>query len=259
MDNHYHLLMETPSGNLPQIMRHINGAYTTYFNIKRDRSGHLFQGRYKAFLVEKDTYAMELSRYIHLNPVRAGLTEKPSEYEWTSYNAYVGSVPPPEWLVREFILGYFAQPETVAQKQYKMFVTSILGKDHDSPLKDVIGGLILGEQPFVEKITSDHLSGKQPDRDLPELKKLQAQPSASFIDATVERIVSEDPKLARILKIYFNQKNSGATLKLIGQRFDIGESAVSQVCRRLKRRKTNNAMLSRIIKEIEKELNLSRV
>ena len=75
MDNHYHLLMETPSGNLSQIMRHINGGYTTYFNVKRDRSGHLFQGRYKAILVEIDEYAKELSRYIHLNPIRAKMVQ----------------------------------------------------------------------------------------------------------------------------------------------------------------------------------------
>ena len=82
MDNHYHLLLETPSGNLPQIMRHTNGAYTTYFNVKRERSGHLFQGRYKAILVDMDEYAKELSRYIHLNPVRAKMVKTPEEYEW---------------------------------------------------------------------------------------------------------------------------------------------------------------------------------
>ena len=77
MDNHYHLLLETPAANLSQIMRHINGAYTTYFNVKRARSGHLFQGRFKAILAEKDEYAKELSRYIHLNPVRAKMVEAP--------------------------------------------------------------------------------------------------------------------------------------------------------------------------------------
>lgn len=70
MSNHYHLLLESPGGNLSQIMRHINGAYTTYYNVKRKRAGHLFQGRYKAILIEADEYALELSRYIHLNPVR---------------------------------------------------------------------------------------------------------------------------------------------------------------------------------------------
>jgi hypothetical protein len=77
MSNHYHLLLETPSGNLSQIMRHINGAYTTYFNVKRKRAGHLFQGRYKTIIVEADAYALKLSRYMHLNPVRAGMVAKP--------------------------------------------------------------------------------------------------------------------------------------------------------------------------------------
>ena len=89
MDNHYHLLIETPSGNLPQIMRHINGAYTTYFNVKHKRSGHLLQGRYKAILVEMDIYAKELSRYIHLNPLRAGMVELPEEYKWSSLPFYL--------------------------------------------------------------------------------------------------------------------------------------------------------------------------
>lgn len=81
MSNHYHLLLETPSGNLSQIMRHINGAYTTYFNVKRKRAGHLFQGRYKAILVEAGAYALEFSRYMHLNPVRAGMVAKPEQYQ----------------------------------------------------------------------------------------------------------------------------------------------------------------------------------
>ena len=97
MNNHYHLLLETPEGNLSQIMRHINGAYTTYFNTKRKRAGHLFQGRFKAILIEADEYALELSRYIHLNPVRAGMVETPVTYEWTSYSAYVGLRQTEDW------------------------------------------------------------------------------------------------------------------------------------------------------------------
>ena len=90
MSNHYHLLVETPRGNLSQILHHINGAYTTYFNIRRERAGHLFQGRYKSILVEKDAYCIQLSRYIHKNPVRAGLVNMPSEYPWSSYPHYIG-------------------------------------------------------------------------------------------------------------------------------------------------------------------------
>jgi len=89
MSNHYHLLVQTPQGNLSQIMRHINGAYTTYYNTKRKRFGHLLQGRYKAILVDKDAYAQELSRYVHLNPVWAGMAKRPEEYGWSSYRFYI--------------------------------------------------------------------------------------------------------------------------------------------------------------------------
>jgi len=88
MNNHYHLLMETPQGNLSQVMQHINGAYTNYFNTKRKRSGHLFQGRYKAILIEADEYAVELSRYIHLNPVRIGAVADPMHFRWSSCADY---------------------------------------------------------------------------------------------------------------------------------------------------------------------------
>jgi putative transposase len=85
MENHYHLLLETPRGNLSQILHHVNGAYTTYYNVKRRRSGHLFQGRYRALLVEKESYCQELSRYIHLNPVRAALVEEPEDLGRTAW------------------------------------------------------------------------------------------------------------------------------------------------------------------------------
>ena len=85
MTNHYHMMLETPLGNLSQIMKHINSSYTSYFNIKHKRVGHLLQGRYKAILVQADAYAAELSRYIHLNPVRAGMVKFPEDYRWTSY------------------------------------------------------------------------------------------------------------------------------------------------------------------------------
>ena len=89
MDNHYHFVLETPRGNLVKIMHGINGAYTGWYNRKYDRNGHLFQGRYRAILVEKDPYLLELSRYVHLNPVRAGISDRPEGYAWSSYPGYV--------------------------------------------------------------------------------------------------------------------------------------------------------------------------
>ena len=100
-------------------MRHINGAYTTYFNVKRKRAGHLFQGRYKAILVEADAYAVELSRSMHLNPVRAGMVAKPEQYPWSSYRSYIGHSPIPEWLKTDFILGYFGRKAPDAKNSYR--------------------------------------------------------------------------------------------------------------------------------------------
>ena len=115
----YHLLLETPGANLSQIMRHINGAYTTYFNVKRARGGHLFQERFKAILVEKDEYAKEFSRYIHLNPVRAKMVETPGDYPWSSHSFYIGKKASPEWLHRDFILGYFGEKPSVSETEKK--------------------------------------------------------------------------------------------------------------------------------------------
>ena len=99
-------------------MHHVNGAYTTYFNVKRARNGHLFQVRYEVILVEKDEYTKELSRYIHLNPVRAKIVETPEQYEWTSYHFYIGKKKTPPWLQCQFILDYFGRPNQAAQKGY---------------------------------------------------------------------------------------------------------------------------------------------
>jgi len=89
MNNHYHVVMETPDGNLLKAMHGINSGYTGYFNRKYDRVGHLFQGRYKGILIDKESYLFEVSRYVHLNPVRAKIVEMPEQYEWSSYGGYI--------------------------------------------------------------------------------------------------------------------------------------------------------------------------
>ena len=98
MGNHYHLVIETPDGNLSKGMRQLNGVYTQYSNRRHRRVGHLFQGRYKAILVDGDSYLLELGRYVVLNPVRAGMVKEPGEWPWSSYLAMVGKQPSPPWL-----------------------------------------------------------------------------------------------------------------------------------------------------------------
>jgi putative transposase len=109
MDNHYHVVIETPKGNLLKVMHGLNSGYTGYFNRKYNRSGHLFQGRYKAVIVDKENYLLELSRYVHLNPVRAGMTERPEEYAWSSYAGYIKASRSKPWIEYTWILEIFGE------------------------------------------------------------------------------------------------------------------------------------------------------
>ena len=256
MDNHYHLLIETPSGNLPQIMRHINGAYTTYFNVKRARSGHLFQGRYKAIVVEIDEYAKELSRYIHLNPVRAKMVNTPEEYEWSSYQFYIGVQKPPEWLYRAFILGYFGGKVSIAQKGYSNFVSAMVNEKYDSPLDEVVSSTLLGSPGFITFIKDKFLSGKKPDKNLPDLKELVEKTSMHDIFDEVESVFGKEPALGRNVKMFLSQRYTGEKLKDIGTHFGIGESGVSQASRRVDDKIRSDKKLRRKIRKIEKKLDV---
>jgi len=259
MDNHYHLLLETPFGNLSQIMRHINGAYTTYFNVKRSRAGHLFQGRYKAILVDIDEYAKELSRYIHLNPVRAKMVEIPELYDWSSYKFYIGKAKPPKWLYRDFILGYSGRKASAAQNRYKRFVSSLINQKYDNPLKDVIGSILLGSPDFIEFIRDKFLSGQKTGKDLPALRVLTQRISMKDIFDAVDMAFGNDPAFTRSLKMYLCQRHTGEKLKTIGNQFGIGKSAVSHTCRRVKVKIEGDQKLKKQISKIEKKLNLSKI
>lgn len=258
MDNHYHLLLETPSGNLPQVMRHINGAYTTYFNFKRARRGHLFQGRYKAILVEKDEYAKELSRYIHLNPVRAKLSEKPEDYFWSSYNFYIGRVKAPQWLHLDFILGYFGGKTVAAQKGYQAFVLALLDQEYESPLKEVVNSVMLGNQDFIQFIKENFVSGQKQDKEIPALKQLAIQSSMEAVFDAVDSVLLKDRAFARNLKIYLCHRYTGEKLKSIGKHFGLSESAVSHASKRAKVQVENEKKLKKVISGIEKELYAAR-
>ena len=259
MDNHYHLLIETPSGNLSQIMRHINGAYTTYYNIKRKRAGHLFQGRYKSILVETDEYADALSRYIHLNPVKAKMVDSPGAYEWSSYKYYIGKKNPPEWLYRDFILGYFGKKISEAQKRYQNFVESMIDQEYESPLVDVVSSTLLGSSDFIKQIKDQYLSKKKLDEDVPAMKEMADKASFDEIFIFVDSLFKDDPNLSRNLKMHLCQRYSGKPLKEIAAHFGIGASGVSQASRRVSERLKKEKKLSKQVDKIIKKLNLSRM
>lgn len=254
MNNHYHLLLETPRGNLPQIMRHINGAYTNYFNIKWKRPGHLFQGRYKAILIEIDEYAKVLSRYIHLNPVRAQIVQKPEEYNWSCYQYYNGKKKPPVWLQTDFILGYFGSRRSTAQRSYQRYVYQMLNSDYENPLNSVVSSCLLGSQEFVEKIKDTYLSNISPDKEIPAIKALSDQLSIQDIVDTVESMFTKHTGLKRKVQIHLCRQYTSEKLKTIGEYFGIGESAVCQASRRLLKLMNEDNGLKKIIATVERKI-----
>lgn len=231
MTNHYHLLMETPKGNLSEIMRHINGAYTTYFNIKRKRSGHLFQGRYKAIIIEADEYVLELSRYMHLNPVRASMVVKPQDYEWSSYRCYTGLTAPLEWLSQNLILDYFGAPDQ--QGKYRSFVENLIGETYETPLMAVVASTILGSPRFVTAISEKHVEQLNANRNVPAVRQLSGQWAVEEVVDAVKRVIGEDGGLWRKISIHLCHLYSGLKLKEIGEKFGVSDAAVSVTSKRL--------------------------
>jgi REP element-mobilizing transposase RayT len=150
MGNHYHLLAETPQPNLSRGMRWLNGVYTQRFNRRHERVGHVLQGRFKAILVERESYLLELARYVVLNPVRAGLAGTPGAWCWSSYRATAGVGRTPSWLCTNTILEVFGNDAASAQNRYRRFVAA--GICRDSPWRELRGQVFLGTEPFVKAL-----------------------------------------------------------------------------------------------------------
>ncbi len=159
MSNHYHLLVETPDANLSAGMRQLNGVYTQLTNRTHGRVGHVFQGRFKAILVDKDNYLLELARYVVLNPVRAGMVQDPGQWRWSSYGAMLmpGWLPGAEWLATDKLLAYFAPDQQSldrekAQQRYVEHVRQGIGLP---PVWEALSGQVyLGDEKFVNKMSA---------------------------------------------------------------------------------------------------------
>ena len=177
MGNHYHLLVETPEPNLARGMRRLNSAHSQRFNRRHDRVGHLFQGRYHSVLVQKESYLLELSRYIVLNPVRAGMVASAHHWPWSSYRATAGFVPTPRFLEVRWLLEQFHSDPERARDAYQRFVNH---QEIRCPWDDLRGGTWLGSESFHELVNA-LLKGK----DLRNVSKAQQQP----LRPTKEQIV----------------------------------------------------------------------
>jgi REP element-mobilizing transposase RayT len=168
MTNHYHLIIETPEGNLAKGMRQLNGVYTQASNRRHGRVGHLFQGRYYAVLVDSGAYLLELARYVVLNPVRAGMVDQPDAWPWSSYKAMVGAAEIPEWLATEGLLTQFNERQVDAQRQLKKFVAEGIGKP--SIWAALKGQIYLGDEEFVRRAQA-RLGGASEDVNVPQVQR----------------------------------------------------------------------------------------
>ena len=150
MTNHYHLLIETPDANLSKGMQQLNGIYTQHVNRSHARVGHLFQGRFKGILAEKDSYLLELARYIVLKPVRASMVRRPEDWPWSSYRATAGMGGAPSFLAIDWLLRAFSDHRQQAVAEYRRFVAE--GVNAPSPWGEVKNQIYLGSEQFVERM-----------------------------------------------------------------------------------------------------------
>jgi len=216
---HYHLVVETPDGNLSKGMRQLNGVYTQEFNRMHTRVGHVFQGRYKGILVEKENYLLELARYVVLNPVRAGMVESPGQWRWSSYRATVGAEAAPEWLETRSILAAFGSDESEAVSRYVRFVAE--GKGIPSLWTRLKHQVFLGSDGFVERMMRKVPRG----RDLREVPQSKARPRAKPLAAYVRAHPQRDRAIAEAYA------SGGYTMQEIGDYFGLHYSRVSKIVR----------------------------
>ena len=226
MSNHYHLLLETPEGNLAAGMRQLNGIYTQAFNRRHHQVGHLFQGRYHAVLVDKDRYWLELSRYIVLNPVRAKMVKDAQAYPWSSFRATAGSGSGSTWLHCAWLLGQFHRQRRAAQKRYRQFVRE--GQGMAGPWAELRGQIFLGDEAFVRRART-----RRPDRNLKEIPRGQRYAGRPDIQALFAKAKSLT-KMQRDLLIRRAHREHGYTLAAIGKALDLHYTTVSKVVNREK-------------------------
>jgi putative transposase len=221
MDNHYHLVIETPDGNLSLGMRQLNGVYTQLFNKRRERSGHLFQGRYQAILIQKETHLLEVCRYVVLNPVRAGLKKQPGDWEWSSYRADAGEESAHRCLTKDWVLSQFGKTRREAEKEYRKFVQRGIG---ESLWEEVKGQGILGERKFVEQL-GEHLKKH---KDIPDIPKSQRYANRPRLEQLFAQSVLQT-KAKRNKKIVEAVEKCGYTQREVADHLGLYFTSISRI------------------------------
>ncbi|MCK5708268.1 MAG: transposase [Candidatus Aureabacteria bacterium] len=263
MGNHYHLLIETPLPNLTQIMHLINGWYTTYFNIKHQRSGHFFQGRYKSIILEAESHLLGLSRYIHLNPVRAGMVNDPLEYRWSSLNDFIKNKKR-QLTDTEMLIKMFQTKKEKGTKNYLEFVYQGKGVNEYNPKDKILSGVFLGGVKFVKEIMKSayegELSYELSSRRTIE-NEIRREQILDFVsrcyNRDIEEIKAKEPGTleARKFAVYLLRKTTGLKLQKIGEMFGISYKGVYWLYRSFNEQKNKSRKIKKYLKRFEKLSN----
>lgn len=268
MHNHFHLLVATPKGNLSEFMRHFNISYTAAFNRRHRHVGHLYQGRYKAILVDQDSYLLELSRYVHLNPVRIkssqgiGVAERIrylERYRWSSLPGYLRAANKHPWVHYEMVLGQIGG----SRKKYAEFVSEGLERGYDTPWENVIGQVVLGQEGFVDTIKSK-IAKEGTMREQPSAREFALKSTAVILQEVCRRFgVKEkeisskragcrDERAAAMEMLYRHGQLSQAAIgKVLG---GLDYTTVSRERKRLRERIEKDKRLEAAIREIDETL-----
>lgn len=220
MTNHYHLVVETPEANLSKGMRQLNGVYTQGFNRRQGVAGHVFQGRFKGILVERDAYLLELARYVVLNPVRARMVAQAADWPWGSYRAMMGQVTAPGWLETDWLLAQFGGDRASARAGYAAFVAAGVGQP--SVWEGLRHQMFLGTDAFVERFSGAGRPLVEPVGEVPRAQRRALAPS-----------------LTRFARDYSNPREAMArafltgaySMREIAEHFEVHYSTVSRAVR----------------------------
>ena len=271
MKNHFHLLVETPLGNLSEFMRHFNITYTSHYNRRHNRVGHLYQGRYKSILVEKDSYLTMVSRYIHLNPARTALIKslKPEQqlqylwsYNWSSLPGYLNPAIQLEFLDYQTVLAEYGGCNQTGINQYKQQLAEDLNTDFSINDK-IIGQSILGGKKFVSRIKDSHLKNKK-ERENPGVGEIHKYLSQDIVLSLLadefgvkpEKIFTTQGHIKQItMTVLYNYANLNN--REVGELFGVDYSTVSQNRKRLRERVEKDKKAETLLEKIE--LKLSRI
>lgn len=260
MTNHVHLLIETADVPLSKIMQGLQQTYTQFFNWKYGKVGHLFQGRYKAIICQKDIYLLELIRYIHLNPIRAGVTKGLVQYPWTSYSYYLRDKSD-KLIDTSFVLKQFGHDKVTARKYYRQFIRAGITQSHEKFIGEILDQRILGKEHFVEEVLQQENETKE-DRDLVfeklELKKVLAticlrkgiMPAMVKSRVKIEEVVWTRRLFIYIARIYFGYQLKEIAL-FLGLEITTVMKSVRIMADRIRKEKRIKEEINGMFKEIE--------